>query len=111
LPNPEQQAKGTLLPVGREMAFRAMAERGLTITELAVRLGISRKHASNLLHGRVPLGDSMAERLAQALGFDEGELADLRHDGVIPPPLATIPPMRIRLLADPTEPIEDWAEP
>ena len=111
LPRPMQELSSTLLPVGRELAVQAMVERGLTVSALALQLGLSRKHLSNVLHGHVPLTQTLAEQIAQALGLEEQELADLRHDGVTVAPLASIPPMPIRVLADPTEPVEDWAEP
>jgi transcriptional regulator with XRE-family HTH domain len=98
-----------LLPAGRELALGAMAARELNITKLALRLGISRKHLSNLLNGHAPLGNELAYRLEEAVRLDEGELADLRHDGVvIAQPLSTVPRVPLRVLADPTEPIEDW---
>ena len=108
---PAQEPGSVLLPAGRELAMQATAERGLTISALALRLGLSRKHLSNVLHGHVPLTESLAEQIARALGLEGQELADLRHDGVTVAPLASIPPMPIRVLADPTEPVEDWAEP
>lgn len=106
-----QQTKGMLLPAGQDLVARAMAERGLTVADLALRLGLTQEQISDLLQGRAPLPETTAERLEQALDFDEGELLDFCHDGVVPAPLETIPPMPIRILAEPTEPIEDWAEP
>jgi plasmid maintenance system antidote protein VapI len=104
--------KGTLLPAAQALLAEAMAERGLTVTELALRLGTSRKHASNLLHGHAPLTIPLAERLAETLDIEAGELLDLRHDGVAAiTPTEAIPLLPVRILADPTEPMEDWAEP
>lgn len=101
--------KDSLLPHGRFLVERAMQERGLTVTGLALRLGVSRKHLSNILGARVPLGEDLAERLAVALDLDPEHLAILRHDGIVPPPLAEMKPMPgIEILADPTEPIEGW---
>jgi hypothetical protein len=54
----------------------------------------------------------LAERLAETLGIETGELLDLRHDGVAASmPTEAIPLMPVRILADSTEPMEDWAEP
>jgi transcriptional regulator with XRE-family HTH domain len=104
--------KGTLLPTAQALLAETLAERGLTGTELAPRLGTSRTHASNLLHGHAPLTVPLAERLAETLGIETGELLDLRHDGVAASmPTEAIPLMPVRILADPTEPMEDWAEP
>jgi transcriptional regulator with XRE-family HTH domain len=100
--------KGTLLPAAQALLAAALAEHGLTVTELALRLGTSRKHASNLLHGHAPLTVPLAERLAETLDIETGELLDLRHDGVSAiMPTEAIPLMPVRILADPTEPMED----
>jgi transcriptional regulator with XRE-family HTH domain len=102
---------GRLLPIGRELVGERMAGRGLTVTALALQLGVSRKHLSMVLHGHAPLGEALAMRLARSVGLDDDELLDFRHDGIVPGPLASIAPMYVRVLADPTEPIEDWSEP
>lgn len=98
------------MPVGRRLVEGAMAEHDLTIARLGLRLGISRKHISNVLAGKVPLGEALAERLADALDLDADELLDLRHDGVVPPSLADAMPMAIEIIGDPTEPIPGWFE-
>jgi transcriptional regulator with XRE-family HTH domain len=102
--------KDALLPHGRFLVDRAMRGQGLSITALALRLGVSRKHLSNILGGKVPLGADLAERLALALDLDPTDLAILRHDGIVPPPLDSMKPMKIEILGDPTEPIEGWFE-
>lgn len=103
--------KDSLLPHGRFLVERAMRERGLTVTGLSLRLDISRKHLSNILGAKVPLGEALVERLAETLDLCPGILAVLRHDGIVPPPLAEMKPMPgIEILADPTEPIEGWFE-
>ncbi|HEX6010299.1 MAG TPA: helix-turn-helix domain-containing protein [Geminicoccaceae bacterium] len=102
--------KDTLLPHGRYLVTKAMGERGLSVTTLAATLGISRKHLSNVLNAAVPLGEGLAERLALALDLDPGDLIILRHDGVVPPPLDSIEPMKIEILGDPNEPILGWFE-
>jgi transcriptional regulator with XRE-family HTH domain len=102
--------KDILLPVGRRLIEAAMREHGLTLTALGLRLGISRKHVSNVLGGKVPLSEAMADRLAEALDLDAGELLDLRHDGLVAPWWEAGTPLGIEILADPTEPIPDWSE-
>lgn len=102
--------KDTLLPHGRFLVERPMRAQGLSVTGLAVRLGVSRKHLSNILGGKVPLSEDLAERLALALDLDPTHLIILRHDGIVPPPLSAMKPMRIEILCDPTEPIEGWFE-
>lgn len=99
---------GRLLPVGRGLIERAMAARGLTITALALRLGISRKHASNLLGGRVPMSDAMAERLCETVGLWPGDLAALLDDGVIVGPMPRDRDFGARILGDIHEPIQGW---
>ena len=64
---PPLPAKDTLLPHGRLLIERAMHERDLSVSGLALRLGISRKHMSNVLGGKVPLGEGLADRLAAEL--------------------------------------------
>jgi transcriptional regulator with XRE-family HTH domain len=108
-PDRAPELKGRLLPGGKEWVERRMAERGLTVTALALRLGISRKHASNLLNGQVPMSDEMTERLAKALGLDAVLLGCMRHDGVVVfRPLPTAPTGRVKALGDIHEPIEGW---
>ncbi|MGD9510619.1 MAG: transcriptional regulator [Geminicoccaceae bacterium] len=102
--------KDSLLPHGRFLVERAMRERGLTVTGLALRLGISRKHLSNILGARVPLGSNLVGRLAETLDLCPEILAVLRHDGVVPRPLAAMSPMGIEIIGDPNEPIEGWFE-
>lgn len=109
-PRPVAPVKDGLLAVARRLVEAAMRERGLSLTALSLRLGISRKHVSNVLGGRVPLGESMAERLAQALDLDVGELLDLRHDGLPAPRWRMGTRLGVEILGDPNEPIADWAD-
>ena len=102
--------KDALLPHGRFLVERAMRAGGLSVTGLALRLGVSRKHMSNVLGGKVPLVEGLAVRLAVALDLDPVHLTILRHDGIVPPPLDSMKPMRIEILGDPTEPIPGWFE-
>ena len=44
-----------------------MAERGLTVSALAVVLGISRKHLSGIVNGKARVTPEVAARLAHAL--------------------------------------------
>ena len=103
--------KDGLLAVGRRLVDSAMRERGLTLTALSLQLAVSRKHVSNLLGGKVPLGEAMAGRLAETLDLDAGELLDLRHDGLPPPRWQMGRPLGAVILSDPTEPIPDWPDP
>jgi transcriptional regulator with XRE-family HTH domain len=102
--------KDTLLPYGRFLVEQAMRRQGLSVTGLALKLGVSRKHMSNVLSGKVPLREDLAERLARALDLDSTDVIVLRHDGIVPPSLASFKPMTIEILGDPTEPILGWFE-
>ena len=103
--------KDAILPSCRRILTDAMTARDLSVTGLGARLGVSRKHMSNVLGGRVPLGGELALRIADVLDLDADELLCLRHDGVVPRMHADLPPMRVEILGDPNEPIPDWAEP
>ena len=57
----------------------------LSVSGLALRLGISRKHMSNdLWCVKVPLGEDLADRLAAELKLAPEHLRILRHDGIVP---------------------------
>jgi transcriptional regulator with XRE-family HTH domain len=107
---PASPVKDTLLPHGRFLVEQAMRRQGLSVAGLALKLGVSRKHMSNVLGGKVPLGEDLAERLARALDLDSTDVIVLRHDGIVPLPLASFKPMKIEILGDPTEPIPGWFE-
>jgi antitoxin HigA-1 len=50
----------------KEMYMRPL---GVTITQTADALGVSRKHVSGIVNGRVPVSPDMAARLAGVFGF------------------------------------------
>lgn len=49
-----------------------LEERGWTQRELATRLGYSEKHISQLINGKVPLSESVAQQLEHVLGAPAG---------------------------------------
>jgi addiction module HigA family antidote len=51
----------------RELHLKPM---GVTITEAAEALGVSRKHVSTIVNGRAPVTPDMAMRLAVAFGTE-----------------------------------------
>lgn len=51
----------------REFYFKPL---GITITEAAEALGVSRKHVSAIVNGRAPVTPDMAVRLAAALATE-----------------------------------------
>jgi addiction module HigA family antidote len=54
-----------------------LPELGLTVTEAARQLGVSRKHLSNVLNAKVPISVDLAQRLEDWLGIDRGGRAEL----------------------------------
>jgi transcriptional regulator with XRE-family HTH domain len=101
--------KPVLLPVGRDLVRRAMRARGLGVTALAAKLGISRKHLSNVLNGRASLGEPLAHRLAEAAGVDPVLLgATIQAPRRVP--LARHGAMKGWIVShgDLTEPMEGW---
>jgi transcriptional regulator with XRE-family HTH domain len=75
-----------LLPVGRELVRRAMRTRALSVTALAARLGVSRKHLSNVLNGHVPIAMPLMQQLCRALGIEPELLVCLLDHGPEPRP-------------------------
>lgn len=53
---------------GKLFKLDVMDELGLSITETARRLGISRKHLSAFVNEKVPCSADMAQRIARATG-------------------------------------------
>jgi transcriptional regulator with XRE-family HTH domain len=101
--------KPVLLPVGQELLRDALRARGLSVTALSAKLGISRKHLSNVLNGRAPLVEPLAHRLASAVEVDPVLLgAAIRVPRRVP--LARHGAMKGWIVAhdDLTEPMEGW---
>jgi transcriptional regulator with XRE-family HTH domain len=97
------------LPVGRDLLRRAMQARGLSVTALAAKLGISRKHLSNVLNGHAPPSLALMRALGDAVGIDPVLLFCLLERVAGPEP-ARYGSMEgtIEILGDPTEPMEGW---
>lgn len=55
---------------GEVLSLMYMEALGLTITQVAEALGVSRKHVSAIVNGRAPITPDMASRLAVVLGTD-----------------------------------------
>lgn len=53
-----------------------LVNQGLTVTDLAARLGITRQHLASVLNGKVPLTRELASAIARdlGLGLDEAGL-------------------------------------
>lgn len=99
-----------LLPNGQRYLRSEMERRSATVTSLALRLGISRKHLSNIVNGRVPLVEPLLTRLAKAARADAYLLGLMRDRGYYPgrPDVYGCMAGTVTLLADPTEPMEGW---
>ena len=86
-----------------------MQARRLSVTALAAKLGISRKHLSNVLNGHAPPSLGLLRALGAAAGVDPVLLFCLLEDAPGPEP-ARYGSMKgtIEVLGDPTEPMEGW---
>jgi len=98
-----------LLPPGQDMVRAALRARGQTVTGLAAELGVSRKHVSNLVNGRVPLVDPLRARLCALLRIEPELMACLVHDGRTDAP-APHGAMKgtVVVSGDLTAPMEGW---
>jgi addiction module HigA family antidote len=65
-PHPGETLRDDILP-----------ELGLTVTEAAAQLGVTRAALSRVLNGRAGISPEMALRLEQWLGVENGGRADL----------------------------------
>lgn len=109
LPPAEVDGTYKLTADGQRYLRARLEEAGKTVTGLALELGISRKHLSNVLNGRVPLMEPLIDRLARAAGADievvrifrdRGRITDVAEPGFMRGSMI--------ILHDPTEPMTDW---
>lgn len=108
---PLTEVKGTYrLTLDGQRYLRArLEEAGKTVTSLALELGVSRKHLSNVLNGRVPLMEPLIDRLARAAGADVDIIRIFRdRDRVVGPSGYGALRGTMTILCDPTEPMTDW---
>lgn len=105
----EREGTLALTPNGQRYLRQLMEEQGRTVSALAVELGISRKHLSNVLNGRVPLIPPLLGQVCRMLSADEGLVGALRDRGRIADP-APHGFLRGWVVAhgDLTEPMTDW---
>lgn len=103
------EVQGALLPVGQDFLMRELEAARLTVTALASELGVSRKHASGLLHGQAPMTPAMAAGIAGILPVALEEIMALT---IRDQPSAEIEELdlRVAVLGNLTEPSEDWEE-
>lgn len=62
---------------GETLREDVLPELGLTVTEAAGQLGVTRTALSRVLHGHAAISPEMALRLEQWLGIENGGRADL----------------------------------
>ncbi|WP_321840688.1 HigA family addiction module antitoxin [Paraburkholderia bannensis] len=62
---------------GETLREDVLPELGLTVTEAAAQLGVTRVALSRVLNGRAGISPEMALRLEQWLGVENGGRADL----------------------------------
>ena len=67
-------------PPGEILPELYLDPRGLTITALAAAAGLSRKHLSDIVHGRAGITAETAVRLGRSLGTSAGLWLGLQHD-------------------------------
>jgi antitoxin HigA-1 len=65
---------------GAILAELYLAPRRITVTELAAAAGLSRKHVSDIVHGRAGITAETAVRLGRVLGTSAGLWLGLQHD-------------------------------
>ena len=66
---------------GKVVRVSCLKPLGLSVTEGAKALGVSRQALSNLVNGRARVSSEMAIRLAQGLRLHDGDL-DTPSDGL-----------------------------
>ena len=84
---------------GEILAELYLDPRGITITDLAAAAGLSRKHVSDIIHGRAEITAETAVRLGRALGTSAGMWLGLQHDVDLYDAEAAVPPDAVHALA------------
>jgi addiction module HigA family antidote len=91
-----------------EVLMDGVINAGISVTEFAQLLGVSRVALSRLLHGRAGVSAEMAVRLAKALGGSAESWAHMqashdlwraRQSAVLQKKVAKIKPIELRLAA------------
>ncbi len=101
--------KDTLLADDRAWVEERMRGEGVSVTALAERFKISRKHLSQLLHGHAPLSPALVEKLAGFLGVEPWVLAIRLHDGVVVTDrLEDVPRSELVFHEPAEEPMGEW---
>ncbi|HEY1430946.1 MAG TPA: HigA family addiction module antitoxin [Stellaceae bacterium] len=85
---------------GEILAELYLEPRGITITDLAAAAGLSRKHVSDIIHGRAGITAETAVRLGRALGTSAGMWLGLQHDVDLYDAEAAVPPDAVHALAE-----------
>ena len=99
-----------LLPAGHALLASAIRARSTTVTAVADGLGVSRKHLSNVLHGRASVSGGLLHALARAVGVSPELIQALATPSLEPRPVVEHGYARGLIVrhGDLTEPMEGW---
>jgi addiction module HigA family antidote len=86
-------------PPGEILAELYLKPRGITVTELAAAAGLSRKHISDIIHGRAGITAETAVRLGRVLGTSAGMWLGLQSDLDLYDAEQAVPPDAVQPLA------------
>ncbi len=86
---------------GEILAELYLAPRGITVTKLAAAAGLSRKHVSDIIHGRAGITAETAVRLGRVFGTSPGLWLGLQSDIDLYDAERAVPPEAIRPLIPP----------
>ena len=87
-------------PPGSILAELYLKPRGLTVTALAAAAGLSRKHVSDIIHGRAGITAEVAVRLGRVFGTSAGLWLGLQSDVDLWDAEAVLPPEAVQPLAE-----------
>jgi addiction module HigA family antidote len=76
-----------------------LAPRGITVTRLAAAAGLSRKHVSDIIHGRAGITAETAVRLGRVFGTSAGLWLGLQSDVDLYDAERAVPPAAVQPLA------------
>ncbi len=87
-------------PPGEVLAELYLEPRGITITDLAAAVGLSRKHVSDIIHGRAGITAETAVRFARVFGTTPELWLNLQNKVDLYDAQAVIAPDAVRPLVD-----------
>jgi addiction module HigA family antidote len=87
-------------PPGEILLDLYLKPRGITINQLATAAGLSRKHISDIIHGRAGITAETAVRLSRVFGTSAGLWLGLQSDIDIYDAEGALPPEAVQSLAE-----------